>query len=282
MNRFYQLVFTLLLSTSLVTASASGASARSLSLPENSYSSVLKPSPILTIAHRGAAAHAPENTIAAFDKAVALHADFIELDIQLCKDGELVVLHDDTVNRTTDGQGNVKNFTLAQLRKLDAGSKFHPSFKGATIPTLDEVLTRYKGSIGILIEMKTPSRYPSMEQKVASLLQKHKMDQADSGVIVQSFDSRSLQTFHQLAPLVPIGVLIDRADLLNEPQLIRYSSFATYINPNKKLINSHLVNRLHEFGLKVATWTVRSAKDIPALIKAGVDGLITDDPSFLR
>lgn len=273
MKCYRNLAATLLLS-SLLAFFASDASAVSLVIPDSSHPSLLHEIPL--IAHRGAALLAPENTIPAFDAAVALQADFLELDIQMSRDGALVVLHDSTVDRTTNGTGAVKDLTLDQLQALDAGQKFHPAFHGTKLPTLDEVLTRYGGATGLLLELKVPSRYPGIEQQLAALLQQHRLDRTDSKVIVQSFDIRSLQQFHHYAPDVSIGVLIKRSELLQESQLLRYAAYADYINPKLQFVTPSLVERVHELGMKVAPWTAHTAQDIQLLTELGVDAVITD------
>lgn len=121
-----------------------------------------------TIAHRGASGYAPENTFAAFDIAAEMNADFIELDVQLTKDGQIVVIHDDKVDRTTDGSGFVKDFTLKKLQSLDAGSWYGAEFKGERIPLLEEVLKRYHSEIGFLIELKGHVSQVGLEKQSAS------------------------------------------------------------------------------------------------------------------
>src|SRR5699024_1122413 len=111
---------------------------------------------------RGASGYAPENTIAAFDKAVEMKADYFELDVQRSKDGQLVLIHDTTVDRTTNGTGAVKDLTLKELKSLDAGSWFDEKYAGEKIPTLGETLDRHRGKIKILIELKSPSLYPGI------------------------------------------------------------------------------------------------------------------------
>ena len=126
------------------------------------------------VAHRGATGYAPENTIAAFDLAVDMKADYIEIDVQRSKDGELVVIHDTTVNRTTNGSGKVGALTFEQLRSLDTGSFKGEQFAGEQIPTFEEILDRYHGKIGILIELKAPELYPGIEEQVAEALKDKK------------------------------------------------------------------------------------------------------------
>ncbi|TCP58860.1 glycerophosphoryl diester phosphodiesterase [Tumebacillus sp. BK434] len=263
-----------LLVTVLLTLFTAEASAVSLAIPDAGQ--LVVPAQLPLIAHRGAAMLAPENTIPAFDAAVALQAESLELDVQMSRDGVLVVLHDSTVDRTTNGKGAVKELTFAELRALDAGVKFDQTFRGTKVPTLDEVLTRYGRSTGLLLELKVPSRYPGIEEKLAALLRQHQLDTADSNVVVHSFDSRSLQQFHLHAPDVPVGVLIKRSDKLNEAQLRRYAAFADSIHPNLKLVTPSLVEQVHELGMKIIPWTAQSPEDIQVLAAAGVDAVITD------
>lgn len=141
------------------------------------------------IAHRGAAAYAPENTIASYDLAVDMKADYIEIDVQRSKDGELVVIHDTSVDRTTDGSGKVGDLTLEEMKSLDAGSWKGEQFAGEEIPTFEEVLDRYHGKVGILIEMKSPELYPGIEEQVADALKERHLDTPQNEkIILQSFN----------------------------------------------------------------------------------------------
>src|SRR5699024_7462523 len=144
---------------------------------------------MVNIAHRGASGHAPENTIAAFDKAFEMKADYIEIDVQMTHDGELIVIHDTTVDRTTDGTGAVSDFTFEEIQQLDAGSWFSEEFAGEQIPTFEEILDTYRGKIGLLIELKSPELYPGIEEKVADALKERNMDQPNNQkIIIQSFN----------------------------------------------------------------------------------------------
>lgn len=238
----------------------------------------------LNIAHRGASGHAPENTMAAFDKAVEMEADFFELDVQMSKDGHLVVIHDTTVDRTTDGTGAVKDLTLAELKRLDAGSWFGPEFAGERIPTLEEVLDRYRGNIGILIEIKAPERYPGIEEKVADALKERNMDQPESGaVIVQSFGHETVENFRRILPTVPVGVLLSSADYpdgVTDEELAAFAEYAEYVNPNQSLVDEDLVRRIHAWNMKITPYTIRTAEEADRMIAAGVDGIITDFPEL--
>ncbi|WP_028785041.1 glycerophosphodiester phosphodiesterase [Thalassobacillus devorans] len=238
---------------------------------------------VLNIAHRGASGYAPENTMAAFEKAVDMKADMFELDVQMSKDGELVVIHDTTVDRTTDGTGSVKNLTLEELKSLDAGSWFGETFAGETIPTLGEVLDEYRGKTGILIELKSPSLYPGIEQKVADELKARKLDKPENEkIIVQSFDHESVRKFHDILPEVPAGVLLGyNPDGISDEQLERFQKYADYVNPSKSMIDASLVERIHDFDMKTHPWTVRDRESANFLLEVGADGIITDYPDYV-
>jgi len=152
----------------------------------------------MVIAHRGASSYAPENTLAAFDLAIEMGVRHIELDVHATRDNHIVVIHDDTVDRTTDGSGPVTNFTLATLRKLDAGSWFGGHFAGERIPTFDEVLGRYKGRIHIHTEIKGQSTY--LSQRTADLIRQHGMAQE---VTITSFQRVRLEETRAYAPSCP-------------------------------------------------------------------------------
>lgn len=155
--------------------------------------------------HRGACSMAPENTMAAFREAYYHGADMISIDVHRTADNKLVVIHDATVDRTTNGHGAVKDLTLAQLRALDAGSRFSPLYKGEKIHTLDEVLDWAHGKMSVDIELKQPSTYPGIEQQVADSLRVHHME---GQAMVDSFDHNSATRFKQLAPEITTGFLL--------------------------------------------------------------------------
>lgn len=239
---------------------------------------------LIVVAHRGAAGYAPENTMAAFYKAKELKSDFIELDIQITKDGEIVVIHDQKVDRTTNGVGEVKDFTYSDLTKLDAGEWFHTKFKGEKVPTLKQVLAEFHGKIGILIEIKHPALYPGIEQKLASLLNEVVGDEhlSESQIIVQSFDFELLQSLNRISANIPLGLLVKyRVHGISSAQLKDWTSIVQYINPNKALITKKLVKKIHTYNVKVIPYTVRDKKSINGLVNAGVDGIVTDYPDYI-
>jgi len=243
------------------------------------------------VAHRGGAAYAPENTMAAFMNAFLLKADYFELDVAMTKDGVLVVIHDDTVDRTTDGTGKVAELTYDYIRTLDAGSWFSPEFVGEHVPTLGEVLNTFRGKIGILIEIKDPKIYPGIEQKVADELIKRNMDKPENGkIIVQSFDWDSVQTFHDILPEVPVGVLTFYAIDVTPARLAEAATYADYVNPylgNPQYppyvvrVTPDVIDLIHDYGMGIMVWTVDTPADITWLVKAHVDGIITDNPDYV-
>ncbi|WP_079528400.1 glycerophosphodiester phosphodiesterase [Halobacillus hunanensis] len=237
----------------------------------------------ITIAHRGASGYAPENTMAAFEKSVDMKAEMFELDVQMSKDGKLVVIHDTTIDRTTNGSGQVGDFTYEELQQLDAGSWFSEEFASEKIPTLGQVLDEFKGRSGILIELKSPSLYPGIEQKVADALVSRNMHKPENEkIIVQSFDHESMKKFHSILPSVPIGVLLGYSENgVSNEQLAEFSSYADYFNPNKAMITKDLVERIHEYDMKTHPYTVRDRESANFLLEAGVDGIITDFPDYV-
>lgn len=237
---------------------------------------------VSNVAHRGATAYAPENTIAAFDLAVDMKADYIEIDVQRSKDGELVLIHDTTVDRTTDGTGKVGDLTLEQLRSLDAGSWKGEQFAGEPIPTFEEILGHYHGKIGILIELKAPELYPGIEEQVAAaLIERNLHKPQNEKIIIQSFNFESIKKMDQLLPKVPIGVLTsNRADTTLEA-LQEFSTYADWFNPSYGIVTEELVNQVHSLGMQIGSWTVRSQEAADFLFEMGVDAIISDYPDYV-
>lgn len=234
------------------------------------------------VAHRGAAGYAPENTVAAFDKGVDMKADYIEIDVQRSKDGELVIIHDTTVDRTTDGTGSVKDLTFEQIRSLDAGSWKGEEFKGEKIPTFDEILDRYHGKVGILIELKAPELYPGIEAQVAKKLKERNLDKPQNEkIIIQSFNFESMKITNSLLPKVPIGVLTSNRAHTTEQALKEFATYADYFNPSYGIVSKELVDQVHSLGMKIQSWTVRSQEAADFLLDMNVDGIITDYPDYV-
>lgn len=237
---------------------------------------------VSNVAHRGATAYSPENTIAAFNLAVDMKADYIEIDVQRSKDGELVLIHDTTVDRTTDGTGKVGDLTFEELRSLDAGSWKGEQFAGEPIPTFEEILDLYRGKVGILIELKAPELYPGIEEQVTAALIERNLDKPQNEkIIIQSFNFESMKKMDQLLPRVPIGVLTsNRADTTLEA-LKEFSTYADWFNPSYGVVTEELVNQVHSLGMQIGSWTVRSQEAADFLFEMGVDAIISDYPDYV-
>jgi len=231
------------------------------------------------IAHRGVSMRAPENTLAAFDLALREGADFIELDVRRSRDGRLVVIHDATVDRTTDGKGRVADLSWDVLSRLDAGSWFDSAFVGQPLPLLEEVLDRYAGKIGLLVELKDPDA----EDELAALLTARGLREGvENRLIVQSFHPESMRRLRNLLPQLQIGVLIGQsARKPSEKDLDRFAQFADFINVRLDMADARLVERIHRRGALTLVWTVRHSVEVGPLLEAGVDGIVTDDPALV-
>jgi glycerophosphoryl diester phosphodiesterase len=226
------------------------------------------------MAHRGASGTFPENTLSAFRAAIDAKADMCELDVQLTRDGALVVIHDDTVDRTTDGKGEVAELTLAELKLLDAGAKFkNGAVKGERIPTLDEVFDVTAGKCGLNIELKGGGT----EHQVAQIMQAR---EAFGDSMVSSFNWEYLKKIQQLHFNIRIALLADDkpVDLMMNAVAMR----AHAINPRWDMVTPDLCKAAHERNLKVYTWTVDADARMRALMEAGVDGIMTNYPERLR
>lgn len=234
------------------------------------------PRPII-FAHRGASAHAPENTLAAFELALRQGADAVELDAKLTADGQVVVIHDQTVDRTTDGAGTVRKMTLAELRKLDAGSHFDVSFQGEPIPTLEEVLKAIGQLTFINIELTNyASLTDELPQKTAALVKRLKLTRR---VMFSSFNPIALRRVGHLLPDTPIGLLAfpgGKGWLARSwfgRLLVRYQA----LNPEHSDISERMLKKMHDMGRRVMTYTVNDPQEMQRLFQLGVDGIFTDE-----
>ena len=268
------------------------------------------------VAHRGASAYAPENTLPAFTLAAEQHATFVEFDLQRTKDGALVLLHDLTLERTTDvedvfpdrgrqvevkgetrRQWPLTDFTLAEVRRLDAGKWFDPKFAGTRVPTFAEAIAALRGRSGLYIELKAPDRYPGIEAAMLAELKAAGLDRpwADprTPVLLQSFTVSSLQILaRDLKTTLPIHLLFGPADAAKwttDEGLTEAKSFATGLSPDKQVVRADptLVKRARARGMPVTPYTYRSTavgsyadvgSEMREALSQGVDGVITDNP----
>lgn len=225
----------------------------------------------LVIAHRGASSYAPENTFAAFDKALALGISHVELDVHFTRDGRIVVIHDDTVDRTTSGKGPVASLTLAQLQALDAGSWFAPQFAGQRVPSLGQLLEHYKGRLYFHIEIK--ARAEGLSQRTADLVRGYGV--ADS-VTITSFQKARLEEVRAYAPELPAGWLVGEAteDIVQQAKQMGLSQLC----PRANTVTPALVERLHRQGFAVRAWGVENEELMRRVVDAGADGMTVNFP----
>ena len=229
-------------------------------------------------AHRGSKAHAPENTLAAFTLAVSQGAPAIELDAKLSSDGEIIVFHDQTLNRTTNGSGAVGNTPLAALKELDAGSHFSDAFKGEKIPTLAEVFETVGQQLFINVELTnyaTPRDL--LPEKAAALVEKFGLQDR---VMFSSFNHMALRRAHKLLPGVPLGLLAlpGMFGAIARSWIGRRWVVYQAIHPEVRDASPHLIRNAHRRGHRVHVWTVNQRQVMLRLFQAGVDGIFTDDP----
>ncbi|NOX46109.1 MAG: hypothetical protein GXO89_03930 [Chlorobi bacterium] len=236
------------------------------------------------IGHRGAAGHLPENTLAGIQQAIDLNVDMVEIDVQMSKDGIVVVLHDKTLDRTTDGKGEVGKLDFGEIRKFNAGARFE-GFKGfEVVPSLEEVIRLASGKAELLIEIKDGnSVYPEIEKKIVDLIQKHK---AHGWCIVQSFRDDVLFRVHQLDSEIHLHKLLvwkSRWLPVQFDTKLSHFSYSKYgfvesFNLQYQRLNPGFVNRTRQKGKTVFVWTVNELTDILKMKDLGVDGIISDFP----
>lgn len=264
------------------------------------------------IAHRGASGHAPESTMAAYTLAHEWGADYLELDVQLTSDGELVIFHDDSIDRTSNGEGHINDYTLEELKVLDAGTWFNdahadkadPAFEGAQILTLDELFERFSHDTRYYIEAKSPQLNPGLEEALVESLEAH--DMIESGrVLVQSFEQDSLLKVHELNEQVPLiqlvwyspsetdsDRLVEWTDVTPGPEDITDEDFqaiaeyasgigtnATYDGDD--VISTAFIRKAQENGLPVHIYTLNNKDEMQRLLDWGVNGVFTDYPDRL-
>jgi glycerophosphoryl diester phosphodiesterase len=251
----------------------------------------LKGKEIVNIAHRGASGLAPENTIAAIETAIDMGADMIALDVHVTKDGKVVVFHDLKVDRTTNGTGFVHDFTLEELKELDAGSWFDPKFAGERIPTLDEALSHINGRVKCIIELKTKGGifYEGFSEIVVDII---KANKGLSWCILESYDEKYLDEAFAYDPKVQIkqiligedntnlfSYFIRTRDLMNTRETHKYLSA---INPPFHALSERRIFALHSRKLKVYTFLVDEKEEMIKAMHMGVDGIITNYPDRLH
>lgn len=246
---------------------------------------------VVVIAHRGSSGAAPENTLASARRALRDRADEIENDVQRTADGVLVLMHDATLARTTDAEEvfpdrapwTVGDFTLAELKRLDAGSWFSPAFAGERIPTLAEWSRVVGQRARMLLEMKNPGLYPGIEQDLDRALATDphlRTAERRDRLVVQSFDIAWMRAYEQVDPAVEKGLLYGRTPTAADIAAAR--PWAEWINPSQRVITEADIDAIHDAGLRTGVYTVNAEADMRRLIAWDVDAIITDVPPVLQ
>jgi len=243
---------------------------------------------VVLIAHRGASSIAPENTIASINSAIKLNASFIEIDVRQTSDSILILLHDASLDRTTNGKGLVKDKTYSEISELDAGKWFSEKFKNERIPTLESVIKLVNGRCNLVVEIKEGNDYyPNIEKNILKIIEHHN---AEKWISIHSFDSEILKTIHQINSNIKLNKLIfgkfkflpfifsDRIEKFEIEEL----DFVDTYSINYHFANEEILNLLKSNGKKVNVWTVDEPQTAKELISFGVDGIITNDLTILR
>lgn len=231
---------------------------------------------MLVIAHRGASGYAPENTLVAFRRALAMGAGFIETDLQLSRDAHFVAIHDDTVNRTTNGRGAVHSFTLAELRRLDAGSWFGSEFTGERIPTLEEILQfAKKHDVVFYLELKPGGSWGGEHALIGAMRESGEIPRA----VIISFDAGVIASLRQIEPTLMTGLLYDGQ--YERPVAKALEIGARQIAVRGDLVTPALLAEARKNDLQVVCWTVNHQLHMRMLMEAGVDGIMSDYPDRL-
>ncbi len=232
--------------------------------------------PLLRVGHRGAKGHAPENTLSSFTVAAGMGVNVVETDVHLSKDGQVVLIHDHTVNRTTNGHGHIKDLTLAELKKLDAGSWYDRRFVGERIPTLDELLVWARDKVAVAIEIKNgPIYYPGIAAETIRFLRKHGMERQ---AILISFDHLVLREAKQIAPEILTGILYVGG--LADPVGAARAAGADALHPHWAYVTPELVQTVHAAGLAISPWNPNDLPTLRMLSEMGVDSVGTDYPEL--
>ena len=231
----------------------------------------------MIIAHRGASSYAPENTLASIRKAFDLNADGVEIDVQMSRDGELVLQHDWTLEKIAGEKKLVTSADLAELKKIDAGSWFSESFKGEQIPLLSEALAAIPDGRLVNIEIKKRADdHRNLEEKIAELLNDMNMKER---VIISSFNHKSIIKISEIDSSLKTALIL--SNLMVDPHEY-FKKFSCYsIHPVVYFIEPELIKIIHDLGMKVITWTVDIPDLAQLLLKIGCDSIITNYPDLL-
>lgn len=246
-----------------------------LSLSCLSFTSA-KATPFLIVGHRGDMTYAPEHTLPSYQRAISQKADFIEIDLRLTKDNKIVSIHDETVDRTSNGKGKVFNLTLKQLKSLDFGSWYNKKYKGEKILTLEEIFKKYKNTTKYYIEVRDVNGKLLMEKQLVDLVKKYKLE---NKVIIQSFSADSLKKVHKLNPKLKIVQLIYEKEY-KKFNLSKVSKYADGIGIGVvgNLVTKKFVRDVHAKGLTIHLFFMKDEKKLmKKMIPYGIDGVFSND-----
>lgn len=256
---------------------------------------LLSPDNILNIAHRGASGHAPEHTLTSYETGEDMHADYIEIDLQMTEDGELIAMHDDDVARTTLADGSVDDFTLEEITSLDAGSWFNDEysdvaeseFEEEQVPSLEEILDTFGEDVNYYIETKNPDESPEMVDELIDMLNEHHLlddDISDSQVIIQSFSADSLQETHEIESSIPLIQLISYEEeaRISSGELEEIAKYAIGIGANYEHLTEKYIQEVRDADLLMHPYTVNETADMRQLMDWGATGFFTNYPDRLH
>jgi len=237
---------------------------------------------MLTIAHRGASAVAPENTLASFQRAIEIGTDLIELDVRLSRDGAVVVFHDRDLSRTTDGKGPVNLLSLAELKRLDAGGWFSVQFRGERIPTLQETIEAISpGRTGLCIELKIdPGEEAGREELVGKVIDIIEKMNFSGRASLASFDRECASLVKKLAPSLDFGLIFAEAAVWKECADSGYEN-TDYLSARWSIVTRPRVETAQRAGRRVITWTIDREKELNQVLRGGVDGVASNNPAWL-
>lgn len=245
---------------------------------------------ITNVSHRGASGYAPEHTITSYQMGEKLHGDYIEIDLQMTKDGQLIAMHDETVDRTTDGTGAVKDYTVAQIKQMDAGSWFNekypqyanPEYVGLQVPTLEEIFQKFGKNANYYIETKSPEIYPGMEAELLRLVNKY--DITKKTLLVQSFSAPSLKIMNELDASVKLVQLLSYKTnaVITDDEIADIKEYAMGVGPNHTYLNEEYIQKVVNSGLEIHPYTVNDKERMKQLIDWGVTGMFTNFPDLLH
>ncbi len=236
--------------------------------------------PVFVTAHRGFSGAAPENTMAAFRAAIEAGCDMIELDVHLSRDNQVVVIHDDTLERTTGGRGNVADQSYPELKRLDAGSWFDARFSEERIPTLAEVLALARDRVLINIELKKGKKFPYTMEELAdrTLREVERADMSDR-VLFSSFDPAAIDRIRERNPLLPVALITNKPWV--KPEEAGGGKWYPALNCRITVLNEANIRLARAGGIRIHAWTVNTAEEMNSAIALGVDGIITNHPDRL-